>query len=121
MFFRAEFIKRMSGQIVTGEFVTGSEQYAKVEIDCGFKPDFIQVLMDFESGHTIATYVSKDNNENINEWDLRPIEGVRYDIALGQETGETGISDITNTGFKYRCNASNTQGKLCSYKAVKFE
>ena len=105
----------------TGSFITGSSTFAKVEVNCGFQPDIVIVDMDFGNNtHTCATYFKTSNNFESSFWDLRPMEGVRYEITLDRTEGETGISDITSTGFKYRCNASNTQNKACTYIAIKF-
>jgi hypothetical protein len=112
--------------VATGSFTSGSERYAKVEINCGFQPDYVEVKMVFESGYTYACAFHESRPDDANYsygksfWDLRPIEGAWYEITLGSETGETGISDITSTGFKYRVNGGNTQNKACTYKAVKF-
>lgn len=114
-------------EYATGTFTTGSSMYAKVEVNCGFEPDYLVVDMEFGSGHTCATYFKGTNiNPDTNRyyersiWDLRPIEPAINEIQLGSEQGETGISDITSTGFKYRCMAANTQNKPCTYKAIKF-
>lgn len=108
-------------QTATGSFVSGSERYAKVEVNCGFQPDYIEVAMDFGNNtHTCANYFKTSNGYETSRWDLRPMEGAVYDIALGSTEGETGISDITSSGFKYRCNAPNTQNAQCTYLAVKF-
>lgn len=115
------------GQVVRGTFTSPSTQYGKIEIDCGFQPDLVVVLMAFTgntsqhlTGQTLATCIKKSDGNYFSSWDLRPMENTSLTLALGQATGETGISDITSTGFKYRVNASNTQGKACEYTAVKF-
>ena len=111
-----------SAQEASGSFTSGSSAQQKVEVNCGFQPDYVEVKMEFESGYTYANAFmeTRTGGEGKSFWDLRPIEGAWYEITLGSETGETGITDITSTGFKYRCNGANTQNKACTYKAVKF-
>ena len=104
-------------QHASGSFTTGSQQSQEVEINCGFRPDYISVDMEFESGHTCAIYEKTSNGYETSRWDLRPIENVIYYPFDGVETG---ISAITNTGFKYRCYSTNTQNKKCTYNAIKF-
>ncbi len=105
----------------TGSFTSGSVSQQKVEVNCGFQPDVVIVDMDFGNDtHTCATYFKTSNGLENSFWDLRPIEGVRYETTVGSTEGETGITDITSTGFKYRCNASNTQNKACTYIAIKY-
>lgn len=108
----------------TGSFTSGASQWAKVEVNCGFKPDLVMVDMEFGNGFTRATYLStawyEETDHPISVWDLRPMENVIYAITPGSAEGETGISDITSTGFKYRVNGNNTQNKACTYKAMKF-
>ena len=112
-----------SGALVaTGSFTSGSTQYEKVEIYCGFKPDYVEVIMEFESGYTYAcAYMESRGTYGKSFWNLRPLENVTYEIELGSSTGETGITDFTTNGFKYRVNGGNTRNKSCTYKAVKFE
>ena len=110
--------------VVTGSFTTGSTVGSVVEINCGFEPDYIKVLMDFGNSQTTAYYFKTGNedNEEISVWDLRPTEGAIYQIFNpdGTVTNETGICEITATGFKYKANASNTTSKACTYQALKF-
>lgn len=114
-----------SMQIATGTFTSGTSAQQKVEVYCGFQPDVVMVDMEFGNGYTRATYLSTEAFETtdhpISVWDLRPMENVVYAITPGSVTGETGITDITSYGFKYRVNGSNTQNKPCTYKAVRFE
>ena len=118
--------KKQSGggggaQMATGNFTSGTAAQQKVEINCGFQPDYVEVVMVFESGYTYANaYMESRGTYGKSFWDLRPIEGACYEIQLGSAEGETGISDITSTGFKYRVNGGNTQGKACTYTAIKF-
>lgn len=111
--------------VVTGSFTTGSTVDSIVEIDCGFEPDFIKVLMDFGNSQTTAYYFKTGNedNEEISVWDLRPTEGAIYQIfdPSGAVTNETGICEITTTGFKYKAHGGNTTSKVCTYQALKFQ
>ena len=99
----------------SGTFTTGGTQYAKVEVNCGFRPTYIQVILPFSNGNTYATY-DADVSTTTSTWEI-PMEHNTYTITLGSETGETGITDITNTGFKFRCNAANTRNVQCTFSA----
>ena len=119
--------KIMSGQkpnfVSVGTFVTENTANAETEVYCGFKPDYIHVEMEFESGHTYADYY-RSNNYVYSWWDLRPIENTRYAILNGEDAtvganGETGITRTMNSGFAYRAHGSNTFNKHCTYYAVK--
>jgi len=118
--------KKQSGsggntQIATGSFTSGTTSQQKTEINCGFEPDIVYVEMDFESyGVTGITKAIAKNGMLSSLWDLRPIENTAHVIIMGSETGETGITDFTSTGFKYRVNGSNTFNKACTYTAYKF-
>lgn len=109
----------------TGSFTSASSGGQKVEVDCGFKPDLVMVDMEFGNGFTRATYLStawyEETDHPISVWDLRPMENVIYAITPGSESGETGITDLTDTGFKYRSNGSNATNKACTYTAIKFD
>ena len=99
----------------SGTFTTGNEQYQKVEVVCGFRPTYIQVILPFSNGDTYATY-DADVSTTTSTWEI-PMEHNTYTITLGSETGETGITDITDTGFKFRCNAPNTRNVQCTFSA----
>lgn len=99
----------------SGTFTTGNEQYAKVEVNCGFRPTYIRAILPFSNGDTYATY-DADISTTQSSWYI-PMESRTYSIDLGSETGETGITDITDTGFKFRCNAPNTRNVQCTYSA----
>ena len=111
--------------VVTGSFTTGSTVDSVVEIDCGFEPDFIKVLMEFGNSQTTAYYLKTGNedNEEISVWDLRPTEGAIYQIfdPSAPVSNETGICEITATGFKYKAHGGNTTSKACTYQALKFQ
>lgn len=104
-----------AGNTDSGTFTTGSTQYAKVEVNCGFRPTYISVILPFRSGDTTAVY-DADVSTTTSTWTI-PQEHNTYTIQLGSETGETGITDITDTGFKFRCNAANTRNVQCTYSA----
>ena len=98
-----------------GTFTTGSAQYQKVEVNCGFKPTYIKVILPFSNGNTTAIYDASVSTTT-STWEI-PMEHRTYTITLGSDTGETGITDITNTGFKFRCNAPNTRNVECTFEA----
>ena len=99
----------------SGTFTTGNEQYAKVEVNCGFRPTYIRAILPFSNGDTYATY-DADISTTQSSWYI-PMESRTYSIDIGSETGETGITDITDTGFKFRCNAPNTRNVQCTFSA----
>lgn len=103
----------------TGEFTTSENTDGISSVNVGFRPDAVLVIMEFSTGvtHAMAGSVGEYSNS---VWDLRPIENAQYNLNLGAETGETGISNITDTGFEYRAHGSNTTNKHCTYTAVKW-
>ena len=103
------------GNTDSGTFTTGTQQYEKVEVNCGFRPTYISVILPFQSGDTTAVYDASISTTR-STWTI-PQEHNTYTIQLGSETGETGITDITNTGFKFRCNAPNTRNVQCTFSA----
>lgn len=98
-----------------GTFTTGSMQYQKVDVYCGFKPTYIKVILPFSNGDTTAIYDASVSTTQ-STWTI-PMEHRTYTIDIGSVTGETGITDITNTGFKFRCNAPNTRNVECTFEA----
>lgn len=112
-----------NGIIVSGEFTSGNARWQKVDVNCGFKPNYILVKMEFGNGYTYASAFMEPDGRNYawSVWNLRPIEGNDYWITIGSETGETGITDFTETGFKYRVNGNNTFSKHCQYWACKIK
>ena len=104
-----------NGVSADGTFTTGGTQYAKVEVVCGFRPSYIKVILPFSNGDTTAIY-DESVSTTTSTWTI-PMEGRTYTIDLGSVTGETGITDITDTGFKFRCNAANTRNVACTYEA----
>lgn len=107
--------------IKIGTFTTESTQYGISEIDCGFKPDLVLVSLPI-SGKDTTSYWEKNLSyaEEKAPWLLAPAESSFYMNNLGRTTGETGIQDITDNGFKFIVNGSNTRGVACNYVAVKY-
>lgn len=101
---------------ISGTFTTGSTQYQKVDVYCGFRPKYIKVILPFSNGDTTAIYDSTISTTT-STWTI-PMEHRTYTIDIGSDTGETGITDITDTGFKFRCNAPNTRNVNCTFEAL---
>lgn len=99
----------------SGTFTTGTNQYQKVDVYCGFRPTYIQVILPFSNGDTTAIYDASISTTT-STWTI-PMEHRTYTIDIGSVTGETGITDITDTGFKFRCNAPNTRNVNCTFVA----
>ncbi len=102
-----------AGAADSGTFTTGSQQYEKVEINCGFRPKYVKVILPFSQSDTVAIYDSSISTTT-STWYI-PQESRTYTLTLGEAQGETGISDITDTGFKFRCNAGNTRNVQCTF------
>lgn len=105
----------------TGTFTSPGTSQGTIHIDCGFKPDIVQVY--FPIGSSTEKSCSSFNKFIRNDsaiWDTRPIEGFIHFIDFASATGETGICSIDETGFTFRVNGSNTQNVECSYIAYKF-
>lgn len=109
-------------QVSSGTFTTSDTQYGITEIECGFKPDLIMVALPI-SGNDTTAYWWKDASWSATKsmWVLRPAETSSYIVDLDRTTGETGIQSITDTGFKFLVNGSNTRGVECKYTAIKFK
>lgn len=101
--------------LYTGTFISASTSQGKVDIDCGFEPNYILVVLPFGNGNTYAIYAEMLST-TISKWWI-PMERNKYDIIIGSETGETGINDILSNGFKFRSNGGNTQGVNCQVSA----
>ena len=111
------FVHQDAGETtISGSFTTGSTQYEKVIVDCGFKPTSISVILPFSNGDTYAEY-DEAISTTTSTWEI-PMESRTYTITLGSETGESGITDILDNGFKFRCNASNTRNVNCTFEAT---
>lgn len=111
-------------QMYSGTFTTASTQGTEVTVECGFQPDYVWVKMEFSTGYTYAYYIDPHiaSNGRVSVWDLRPIENHAYQLIApnGTTSDETGISDVTSSGFKYMSKASNTLNKSCTFIAYKF-
>lgn len=111
------FVHKDAGETtISGTFTTGSIQYEKVIVDCGFKPTSISVVLPFSNGDIYAEY-DEAVSTTTSTWEI-PMESQTYTIILGSETGESGITDILDNGFKFRCNASNTRNVNCTFEAT---
>ena len=109
-----------SGNIVSGTFETASEQYGIVDIDLGFKPDFVIVSLPFNDVDTTSYWWDGTSwADTYAVWNLYPAESSIYFIDLDRESGETGIQAINDNGFSFMSNAANTQGVTCGYIAGK--
>lgn len=105
---------------VSGTFVTASEMYGIVDIDIGFKPDFIIVSLPFDGVDTTSYWWSGASwGDNYAFWNLFPAEANIYYLALDRGSGETGIQAINDNGFSFMSNSPNTQGVTCNYIAGK--
>lgn len=99
----------------SGQFVTASVSQGIVDVDCGFMPDYIYVVLPFSSGNTYAVYDASISTTT-STWTI-PMEQNTYTITLGSTTGETGICEVNSNGFKFRCNAGNTRNVTCTFFA----
>ena len=110
-----------SCNVATGTFITASEQYGIVDVDCGFKPDAVLVLLPLNGSDTCA-YWCKDATWGTTKsiWCVYPVENSGSVSDLNRQTGETGIQAINNNGFSFICNANNTRNVTCKYVAVKY-
>lgn len=105
-----------------GAFVSASTQYGIVDVDLGFKPDMLMVKLPFTGGDTVSYWEkSLSYAQNSAIWCLKPAENVSYEIALGRQSGETGIQAINDNGFSFMSNGWNTRNVTCEYIAVKYE
>ena len=108
-------------QISNGTFTSATSQYGIVTVDCGFEPDLVIVALPFGDIDT-TSYWWRDASwsNNYAFWNLYPAEAAIYYDALNRPDGETGIQNITSTGFTFMSNAWNTQGVTCKYVAIKY-
>lgn len=110
-----------TSKIKTGTFTTENTQYGLSEIDCGFKPDLVVVFLPISQKDT-TSYWEKNASWAATSaiWCIKPAENAAYEVTLGRTTGETGIQSITDTGFKFIVNGSNTRNIECKYVAVNY-
>lgn len=106
------------GGVKQGTFTSASIQYGIVDIEVGFKPDAVMVVLPFSAGDTLS-YWSSDLDWGKAMWYIKP-EGRVWLLDLGRTTGETGIQQINDNGFSFLSNAANTRSVECTYTAVKF-
>lgn len=86
-----------------GNFITGNIQYSKSEVDCGFRPLYIKTNVTVSGVTYYAEYNARESTTTSKWWQDGNDPVI---IQLGEEQGENGISDITNTGFKFRVDDS---------------
>ena len=107
-------------KVVSGTFVTANTQYGVTTITCGFKPDFVFVFLPINDVDTTSYWWNGASwGASYAQWNLLPAEYGQYQVPLNRANGETGIRSITNNGFTFLVNASNTQGVTCKYIAGK--
>lgn len=105
-----------------GTFVSDSDQYGIVDIDCGFEPDVVIVTLPLNNKDTTSIWFREASWAGTQAiWELRPAENSTYFVNLDRQTGETGIQAINSNGFSFMSNASNTRGVTCEYIAAKYE
>ena len=106
---------------VSGTFTSPATSQGTVHVDCGFKPDIVQVYFTFgSSAKNSCSYFNKFIRNDSSVWDTRPVEGVTHFNYFEDTSGETGISGIDETGFTFRTNGTNVANVECTYIAYKF-
>ena len=106
---------------VTGTFTSPATAQGTIHIDCGFKPDIVQVYFSFKSSaKNSCSYFNKFIRNDSAVWDTRPIENFIHFNYFENASGETGICGVDETGFTFRTNGDNTFNKECNYIAYKF-
>ena len=105
---------------ITGTFTSPAEAGGTIHIDCGFKPDIVQVYFTFGSStKKCCSYFNKFIRNDSAIWDTRPIEGYIHFNYFEDTTGETGICGIDENGFTFRTKGANTFNVECTYIAYK--
>lgn len=109
-------------KISFGTFVTASTAYGIVNVNCGFEPDVVIVILPFANGDTTSYWWREAGWSTTSAiWELRPAEGNAYVGALGRTSGQAGIQAINSNGFAFiNNNYANTQGVTCKYFACKY-
>lgn len=103
----------------SGTFITSPYENGRVTVEVGFKPDALKVTLPFSNGDTYAVYNSTTFKDKTYWW--IPMENsTRFYNIPDTGDGETGIVEITDTGFVFRSYAGNTCGVECTYEAMKF-
>lgn len=110
-----------ASQVATGTFTSASDAHGIVNVDCGFEPDLLIVILPFATGDTTSYWWREASwSQTSAIWCLKPAENNVYEVALGRTSGETGIQAITSNGFAFMSNGTNTLGKTCKYVAIKY-
>lgn len=108
---------------VEGDFTTSSSTDGVVTIELGFRPRCIMVDLPIDSsGRTTNAVYSEGIGTNkvvYSIWDLHPVESRYYVLDLNSGGGESGISGVTDTGFKFRAHGGNTTNRKCHYIAFR--
>lgn len=86
------------------------------DVECGFKPDIIYAYLG--GAWSIAYYNSEILNPNETYWYI-PGESNRRVYPLNQDSLETGIKFITDTGFRFKVQSSNTLNINLDYMCLK--
>lgn len=103
----------------SGTFITSPDENGRVTVEVGFKPEFLKVTLPFDSGDTYAVYDSLTFKDKTYWW--IPMESsTRFYTIPDTGDGETGIVEITDTGFVFRSHAENTCNVTCTYEAVMY-
>lgn len=100
-------------------FTTLPSENSKITVTCGnygdrFRPNYIKVTLTVNGDPVVCLY-DASYSTTVSTWqvgDNTPIE-----VPLGQETGNPGISDILDDGFKFRSGDSSTQRVYCTFTA----
>ena len=110
-----------TSQVATGTFTTASEQYGIANVNCGFEPDLIIIILPFQNGDTTSYWWREASWSTASAiWCVQPAENSSNVVALGRTTGETGIQAINSNGFAFMCNGANTRNVTCKYLALKY-
>ena len=110
-----------TSQVATGTFQSASEQYGIANVNCGFEPDLIIVILPFQNGDTTSYWWREASWSAASAiWCVQPAENSSNVVALGRATGETGIQAINSNGFAFMCNGANTRNVTCKYLALKY-
>ena len=103
----------------SGTFITSPDENGRVTVEVGFKPEFLKVTLPFDSGDIYAVYDSLTFKDKTYWW--IPMESsTRFYTIPDIGDGETGIVEITDTGFVFRSHAENTRNVNCTYEAVMY-
>lgn len=110
-------------KITSGEFISSPDLNGLVEINLGYKPKRVECWFSFSNAPDISltnqmvSYYDEELSTTQSVWNLLPCELQIYYINLGEHPGESGISHITDTGFKFRSHGENTTNIKVKYIA----